>query len=195
MTEAINRREQLLDTAAEIVSERGINGFTMEGLAARAGVSKALPYRHFENAEDVLVELYLRELRGLGTRILEACDGRPDDDLVIAAVGAYFDAIAERGVVLGKLSSSGSHVPVLAVERGAPRASAFLAGMLERAYGVHGRQALVLGNVVAGAVLAAGDSWARGDCSRQTAQEIALKAALGVIHHVLVDDATALVSE
>ena len=36
---------------ALLVSERGFGAITMEGVAARAGVSKALPYSHFENAE------------------------------------------------------------------------------------------------------------------------------------------------
>lgn len=35
--------------------ERGAAAITMEGLAVQAGVSKALPYIHFDNAEAVLI--------------------------------------------------------------------------------------------------------------------------------------------
>ena len=40
----------------------------MERLAAEAGVSKALPYKHFDNSEQVLAELYRRETVGARAR-------------------------------------------------------------------------------------------------------------------------------
>ena len=49
------RRDHLLDAAAELVGLKGVGAVTMEGVAARAGVSKALPYTHFDDATDLLM--------------------------------------------------------------------------------------------------------------------------------------------
>jgi AcrR family transcriptional regulator len=54
------RRESLLDAATELLGAGGPGAVTMEGVAAAAGVTKALPYRHFPNADAVLVALVER---------------------------------------------------------------------------------------------------------------------------------------
>ncbi|HET6795150.1 MAG TPA: helix-turn-helix domain-containing protein, partial [Acidimicrobiales bacterium] len=63
------RRGQLLDAGAAIVVESGADSLTMEGVAVRAGVSKALPYQHFQDAEDLLTELATREASIIADRI------------------------------------------------------------------------------------------------------------------------------
>ena len=55
------RRQELLDSAFEVILSLGLDGLTMEGLAAKAGVNKALPYHYFESREGVLVALTERE--------------------------------------------------------------------------------------------------------------------------------------
>ena len=69
------RRDQLLDAAAVLIVSEGIPALTMERLAVRAGVSKALPYSHFERSEDVLAELYRRETGALVRRVANAQPG------------------------------------------------------------------------------------------------------------------------
>src|SRR4051812_44173490 len=97
----MERREQLLDAAASIIVERGVAGITMERLAATAGVSKALPYAHFENADEVLAELYRREVTELGVAIVaRAASAGPGIDRLIAAMHAYFDFVEARGAIL-----------------------------------------------------------------------------------------------
>ena len=49
--------EPLLDLAAQIVAEQGAEAFTMEELAARAGVSRATLYRRFGNHRALLERL------------------------------------------------------------------------------------------------------------------------------------------
>ena len=46
---AAQRKQQFLDVAAQLVVEQGADTVTMEAVAARAGVSKALSYRYFSN--------------------------------------------------------------------------------------------------------------------------------------------------
>jgi AcrR family transcriptional regulator len=52
---AAERREGLLDAAAEIVGRRGWGALTMVGLADAAGVSRQLVYEHFAGTSDLMV--------------------------------------------------------------------------------------------------------------------------------------------
>jgi AcrR family transcriptional regulator len=56
------RREQFLDLAARLIQRGGLGAVTMERVAEQAGISKRILYRHFANADDLLVELFRREV-------------------------------------------------------------------------------------------------------------------------------------
>lgn len=76
----------------------------MEGVAGRAGVSKALPYTHFDDATDLLVALRLREMENLGASVRAAIAGTEGfEDQVKAVVGATFATAVERGGILTTL--------------------------------------------------------------------------------------------
>ncbi len=47
------RRDQIVQTALAIISQKGVGGLTTAALAAGAGVSEANLYRHFKNKEDI----------------------------------------------------------------------------------------------------------------------------------------------
>ena len=50
-------REALLVAAEQELAERGIEGFTLRGVAKRAGVSHAAPAHHFRDTSDLLTAL------------------------------------------------------------------------------------------------------------------------------------------
>jgi len=54
------RREQLLDTAVEIVRTHGADGLTLVTLAEAAGVSRPIVYDHFGTRPGLLLALYRR---------------------------------------------------------------------------------------------------------------------------------------
>lgn len=54
------RRDQLLDTALEIVREKGSDALTLSYLAECAGVSKPVAYDHFGTRSGLLIALYKR---------------------------------------------------------------------------------------------------------------------------------------
>jgi AcrR family transcriptional regulator len=94
----------LLDAAASLIIERSLDAVTMEGVAARAGVSKALPYRFFANRDDLLMALYDREAGILTRRVREATRGVEGfEDRVRAIVETWLEGVRERGLVLGML--------------------------------------------------------------------------------------------
>lgn len=172
------RREQLLDVAADLLIERGIGALTMEGIAAGAGVSKALPYQHFDNAEDVLVELYRRELATMGARILAALEDVADpQESVRAAVHAYFDAVADRGRILAILTSPGSRDP-RSTDRGQRIGHRFVADVFGPRFGITGRDRVLLADFALGVLAGAMDAWTHRDAKRRDVEAIAVEAIL-----------------
>ncbi|MBA2282313.1 MAG: TetR/AcrR family transcriptional regulator [Acidimicrobiia bacterium] len=68
----VDRRDALLDAAASLLVEHGGLGITMDAVAAGAGVSRPLVYKHFANRDEVLVELYRRESDRFDADVREA---------------------------------------------------------------------------------------------------------------------------
>lgn len=101
------RRAHFLDMAAEIITGQGADSVTMEGVAARAGVSKALGYRYFTNRDDLLMALFDREMAILDRRISDAVASADNfEDGLRAIVVSWLELIVERGRLLGSLQQS-----------------------------------------------------------------------------------------
>jgi AcrR family transcriptional regulator len=54
---AEHRREQLLESAQKLFTERGYRGTSTEEIAANAGLTKGALYFHFKSKEDILLSL------------------------------------------------------------------------------------------------------------------------------------------
>ena len=151
---ADDRRRQLLDAAAQILVEDGAAAMSMERLAARAGVSKALPYKHFANSEAVLAHLYRRETEALGRAVWHALsEAGPDDDLIRLAIRVYFDEVSRRGPVLAALSRPGSTIPSDADPSQA--GVVFEVEVFDRFHGLDRERAKAVAGMVQGAVVGA----------------------------------------
>jgi AcrR family transcriptional regulator len=57
VTETQSRRQQLLDTAAELFAERGFHGVSVTELGAACGVSGPALYKHFPSKEALLADM------------------------------------------------------------------------------------------------------------------------------------------
>ncbi len=98
---AARRRTQLLDSAAELLAEGHADALTMEGIAGRAGVSKALCYRYFDNADELLVAVAEREMVEVAHRVRSAMEATATFEASVrASLAAWFDVLAERGPVI-----------------------------------------------------------------------------------------------
>ncbi len=69
-------RRALLDSALEELKEFGPRRFSQRRVSARAGVSHAAPYRHFEDKDALLAALVMEGMRGL-TGVLREARARP----------------------------------------------------------------------------------------------------------------------
>jgi AcrR family transcriptional regulator len=74
-----DRREQILDAATRAFARAGYGATSLDDVAAEAGVSRVILYRHFDSKAD----LYRRILDGVCERLAEACgtSGFTDDTL------------------------------------------------------------------------------------------------------------------
>jgi AcrR family transcriptional regulator len=166
------RREQLLDAAEAIVVRTRSAAVTMEAVAAEAGVSKALPYAHFTNAETLLLALYGREITRLASRLdheLED-DSRTGEEQLRSVVHALFDVLAERGIVLSIFVRSA--IPERA-DGGLRVGQRYIASLLRRTLGLEVEHSIVLGTIAFASLSGAVESYARRDARRAVIEESA----------------------
>ena len=96
-----DRRDTLLDAAAELIETMSLEDVSMESVAERAGVSRPLVYKHFANRQDLLSSLYERESAQVHARV--AADvrvARNMADMLGALVRGMLGEQASRGWTL-----------------------------------------------------------------------------------------------
>ena len=90
------RREQLLDAAKAVVAEDGFHGVSIEAVARRAGITRPIVYRHFDDLPALLEALVEREtvraLEQLRQFVPRELGGDPREHL-LASLGGYLRAV------------------------------------------------------------------------------------------------------
>lgn len=103
------RREALLDAAAELAAGGEPEAITMDAVAETAGVSRPLVYRHFPNREELIAAVYQRETADLHDQLaadVAAADRL--DSMFRALIRGALRAAAERGHLFTTLRSAGA---------------------------------------------------------------------------------------
>jgi AcrR family transcriptional regulator len=148
----MNRRQQLLETALALFSERGVDGASMRELARRADVNVAATYHHFDSKRALLRAVFeelgsLDEIRArLEPDVLTLLRSAPPEEALAFVIQVSWGRMEANAAYYGLL-----HAEVL---RGDPDARAISLEMWEG----WGRQ---LEDLVAGAGLADGDDAVR----------------------------------
>ena len=89
MTGRAERREELLDGAIRCIRRDGA-GVSMERIAAEAGITKPILYRHFRHRADLEDAIATRFTGEIGTQVREVLGGSGDPrELVSAAIDSY----------------------------------------------------------------------------------------------------------
>ena len=154
------RREVLLDAADRIVHRDG-PAASMAAIAAEAGISKPILYRHFGDKSGLyaaLAERYTTRLLGdlqaaLGT-------GSSRRSRVERTIEAYLSAIEERPQVYRFLVHSDEAAPAQSqVRTFTRRLSALLADGIAAEIGASPARAAAWGHGIVGMVQSAGDWW------------------------------------
>ena len=94
-----DRRNQLLDSARDLILNRGFSGFTMEALATEAGVSNPLVYKYFDTRLDLLQVLWTREYERYVLSVREQLSKAENfEDVVRLFVNLNFKELSLGGI-------------------------------------------------------------------------------------------------
>ena len=75
-------RSDLLESAAGLLEERGIEAVTLRAVGERAGVSRQAPYKHFADKGELLSVVAARYFERLAEEMIEAAEGADGDPFV-----------------------------------------------------------------------------------------------------------------
>lgn len=94
------RREQLLDVTTQVVIERGFQGVSIELVAQRAGITRAVIYQHFGDREALLEAVVEREMTRALSQVSETALGDLSQgdpvDLMLQSLSAYLHAVRDH---------------------------------------------------------------------------------------------------
>jgi AcrR family transcriptional regulator len=97
---AEERREQLLDTTAELLGQSGFHSVSIQSVARAADVSRPIVYEHFGDLGGLLEALVKREMERAGEQIsrsvLEDLSHGDPTELMLASLSAYLHAVEEH---------------------------------------------------------------------------------------------------
>jgi AcrR family transcriptional regulator len=94
------RREQLLDVATRLAVEHGFHAVTVEAVARKAGITRAVIYQHFADLQGLLEAVIERETaRALAqvseTALADLSEGDPKE-LMLESLDAYLHAVHDH---------------------------------------------------------------------------------------------------
>ncbi|MDC1476966.1 TetR/AcrR family transcriptional regulator, partial [Porticoccaceae bacterium] len=93
------RRNQLLDSARDLLLKEGFSGFTMDALASEAGVSNPLIYKYFDSRLVLLQDLWAREYESYALSVREELSKAENfDDVVRLFVNLNFKQLSLGGI-------------------------------------------------------------------------------------------------
>jgi AcrR family transcriptional regulator len=93
-----DRRDELLAAAAHLLADGGVTAVSMEAVAAEAGFSRPLVYKHFANREELIAELWRRESAHMDAQVMGALRGVDDFETIVrTSVETIIDVLQRRG--------------------------------------------------------------------------------------------------
>jgi AcrR family transcriptional regulator len=157
------RREQLLDVGRRLFAERGLDGTSIEEIAAQAGVSKPVVYEHFGGKEGlyaVVVDREVDRFLGMATNLLSGEDTMEKFEVAAVALLRYIEDNTDgfRILVRDSHPASGSGTFASLLSDIAGQVEYILADMLkERGYDP--KLAPMYSRMLVGMVAFAGQWW------------------------------------
>lgn len=176
------RREHLLDVAAGLILDKGVEAVTMEGVAAAAGVSKGLGYAYFANSSTLLRALLEREVRTLQSRIVKAIAGETTfEGKLRGTIHAWFDVFEEQGILMGLLlQATRNDGPHVEARNAYNRANdEFWADLAERELGVPRQHGLIATRILLSGLEGLVQRWTQCGDRREVLEDVFIKIAMG----------------
>jgi AcrR family transcriptional regulator len=157
------RRAQLLDVGRRMFAERGLDGTSIEEIAAQAGVSKPVVYEHFGGKEGlyaVVVDREVERFLTMATTLLEGDDNMAKFEVAAVHLLSYIQENSDgfRILVRDSNPTSGSGTFASLISDVASQVEYLLADVL-KARGYDPKLAPVYAQMLVGMVASAGQWW------------------------------------
>ncbi|WP_307793885.1 TetR/AcrR family transcriptional regulator [Actinotalea soli] len=88
-----NTRARILDAAAAVFAEKGLNGATVDDLVSAAGYTRGAFYSNFSTKEDVFYALYEKQSALMVGLVRDAVQAGDPDEFDLAGLGAILEAL------------------------------------------------------------------------------------------------------
>ena len=184
-----DRRDVLLDAAAELVAAGDVEAVSMEAVAERAGVSRPLVYKHFANRNDILAAVYQRESALLHAELTaDVSAAETLEETLRALIHGALRAQASRGATFATLRMAGLRTRERREEqRQRDRTTLrYFAGQAVREFDLDRTQAKAAVAILLGAIDAALAQW-RARPTREHAmllEDTYVSLAMGGLEHI-----------
>jgi AcrR family transcriptional regulator len=175
------RCTQLLDVTRELILEHGLNSFTMELLARKAGVSNPLVYKYFSTRLVLLQSLLQREFDFFYGSLLTRLNQTDDFVAVVHIfVSINFDQ-ESNGKILPILLNLADVAKVLGTvgPKAQNKVGNILVDSIMKAYGVTRKQARVMAKIASGTSIAAAENFSVVGGNREQTIDSAVQFILG----------------
>jgi AcrR family transcriptional regulator len=91
-------REAILESAAQVIRQKGFHGASMADIAEAVQLQKASLYHHFSSKQDILLELLDRALEMVTERMESVMSQAvPADEKLRLAMRSYLKTLSEQG--------------------------------------------------------------------------------------------------
>ena len=178
------RRGQILECAARLITSEGLDVLSMERVADEAGVSKALIYAYFESRKGLLSQLLEADLNRIQAEQARAAQGAQTfPELVKATTHIALSEIERRGPLLRRLLNEPSLTGAVGLVRmrGHDANARYLARRIQREFDIAYAHALKLTEIGLGLTIAAGELIQRGGALREDIEETTCAMIVGAV--------------
>jgi AcrR family transcriptional regulator len=106
-----DRRDQIVDAAAEVFARLGHQGSSLEDIALHLGITRPLIYHYFRDKDALYLEILTRSRTALDAAIAEAVDpADPPEDQLRNGMRGYFRFVHEHAQMWELLFGGGTAV-------------------------------------------------------------------------------------
>lgn len=172
-----DRRNVILDRAAELIAAEGVSAVSMERISREAGVSKALLYKYFANLIELLQALLIREQARLFADQQAAAETAGTlEEIVRRTTGVYLSHVEANGVHIQRLMAEPAVAEAARTHdrEGRRRTVAFLTRVLAEATGAPKEIAQLATELSMGMTGVAGELVSRGAADRASVEDLLL---------------------
>ena len=178
------RRAQLLEIAARVVEQEGVDEVSLNRLAREAGISEAQAHNCFARRIDVLTELARREIREFErTRQSVVLRGQDRMTQIVLSTVNYLNEAGQRGSLLQSILLETEVRDILRREREATRATVTdpIVNSMSATYRMSKEEALGSNWLVTAICLRTGGLVANGHLSTEAGIRLCLPMVMGCV--------------